>query len=52
MDRLTRLLVEARDGDRRALESFILETQIMVWKLCTYLGDPDSAEDLAQESYE
>lgn len=52
MDRLSRLLVEARDGDQRALERFILETQTQVWKLCTYLGDPDSAEDLAQESYE
>jgi RNA polymerase sigma-70 factor, ECF subfamily len=52
MDRLSRLLVEARDGDQQALERFIIETQAQVWKMCRYLGDPDSAEDLAQESYE
>ncbi len=52
MDHLTRLLVDARDGDRRALERFISETQADVWRLCRYLGDPQVADDLAQESYE
>jgi RNA polymerase sigma-70 factor, ECF subfamily len=52
VDRLTRLLVEARDGDPRSLEQFITETQSQVVRICRYLGDPDTAEDLAQESYE
>ncbi len=52
MDHLTRLLVDARDGNHRALEQFIRETQSQVWRLCMYLGDRETAEDLAQESYE
>ena len=52
MDHLTRLLLDARDGDRRALERFVSETQGDVWKLCRYLGDARDADDLAQEVYE
>jgi RNA polymerase sigma-70 factor (ECF subfamily) len=52
MDHLTRLLIAARDGDRRALERFIAETQAVVWRVCRYLGDFDAADDLAQETYE
>ena len=52
MDHLTKLLVAARDGDRRALERFIAETQADVWRVCRYLGDLDDADDLAQETYE
>jgi RNA polymerase sigma-70 factor, ECF subfamily len=52
VDPLTRLLVDARDGDRDALERFIALTQADVWQLCRHLGDPDSADDLAQETYE
>lgn len=52
MDHLTRLLLDARDGDRVALERFVAETQADVWRMCRYLGDPDSADDLAQEAYE
>lgn len=52
MDHLTNLLLAARDGDRRALERFIAETQADVWRLCRYLGDPQHADDLAQETYE
>ena len=52
MDHLTRLLIAARDGDRRALERFIAETQADVWRVCRYLGDLDDADDLAQETYE
>lgn len=52
MDPLTRLLVDARDGDRDALERFIALTQADVWRLCRHLGDPDSADDLAQETFE
>lgn len=52
MDRLTTLLVAARDGDRAALERFVAETQADVWRLCRYLGDERAADDLAQETYE
>jgi RNA polymerase sigma-70 factor, ECF subfamily len=52
MDHLTQLLIAARDGDRSALERFIAETQRDVWKVCRYLGDPDTADDLAQETFE
>ena len=52
MDHLTRLLIAARDGDRRALERFIAETQADVWRVCRYLGDVHDADDLAQETYE
>ncbi|RLE23143.1 MAG: RNA polymerase subunit sigma [Actinobacteria bacterium] len=52
VDRLTNLLLEARDGDRDSLERFIAETQADVWRLCRYLGDSQQADDLAQETYE
>src|SRR5690606_31134691 len=52
MDHLTQLLLAAQGGDRRALERFIAETQHDVWRLCRYLGDPDAADDLAQETFE
>jgi RNA polymerase sigma-70 factor (ECF subfamily) len=52
VDHLTSLLVAARDGDRRALERFVAETQADVWRICRYLGDAAQADDLAQETYE
>jgi RNA polymerase sigma-70 factor (ECF subfamily) len=52
VDHLTRLLISARDGDEDALTRFVAETQRDVWNLCRYLGDPDSADDLAQETFE
>lgn len=52
MDRLTNLLLAARDGDRDSLDRFIAETQADVWRLCRYLGDAQQADDLAQETYE
>ena len=52
VDHLTNLLSAARDGDRRALERFVAETQADVWRLCRYLGDARDADDLAQETYE
>ena len=52
MDRLTRLLLDAQSGDRRALEQFVAETEHDVRTLCRYLGDADNADDLAQETYE
>jgi RNA polymerase sigma-70 factor (ECF subfamily) len=52
MDRLTRLLLDAQDGDRAALERFVAETHRDVLDLCRYLGDRDNADDLAQETYQ
>jgi len=52
VDHLTRVLLDARDGDPDALERFIAETQPDVWRLCRYLGDLRDADDLAQETYE
>lgn len=52
MDRLTRLLIDAQQGDRRALRQFVAETQHDVAVLCRYLGDRDNSDDLAQETYE
>ena len=48
---LTRLAVEARDGDRMALVAFIRTSQAEVWRLCARLGDAGSADDLTQEVY-
>lgn len=52
VDRLTRLLLDAQGGDRRALEQFVAETEHDVRVLCRYLGDSDNHDDLAQEAYE
>jgi RNA polymerase sigma-70 factor, ECF subfamily len=52
VDHVTQLLLAARDGNHAALERFIAETQRDVWRMCRYLGDPDTADDLAQETYE
>ena len=51
MDRLTRLLLDAQGGDECALRQFITETRHDVSTLCRYLGDPDNADDLAQDTY-
>ena len=52
MDALTRTLLDAQRGDDAALERFVRATQHEVASLCRYLGDPDSAEDLVQETYQ
>jgi RNA polymerase sigma-70 factor (ECF subfamily) len=52
MDHLTRTLLDAQAGDQRALERFVRATQHDVVALCRYLGDADSADDLAQETYQ
>ena len=52
MDRLTRLLLDAQQGDRVALEQFVVETHRDVLDMCRYLGDRDNADDLAQETYQ
>lgn len=51
MDALTRNLLAAQRGDDAALERFVRATQHDVAALCRYLGDPDSVDDLVQETY-
>lgn len=51
MDELTRLLLDAADGDRLALSTFIRRTQADVWRFCAHLVDPQAADDLTQEVY-
>lgn len=52
MDALTRTLLDAQRGDDAALERFVRATQHDVASLCRYLGDPDSVDDLVQETYQ
>lgn len=52
MDALTRTLLDAQRGDDAALERFVRATQHDVAALCRYLGDPDSVDDLVQETYQ
>jgi RNA polymerase sigma-70 factor (ECF subfamily) len=47
----TRALLAAQDGDPVAFERFIRLTTRDVTRFCAYLGDPDHAEDLVQETY-
>ena len=51
MDPISQLLLEARAGDRRALDAFVRRTQHDVWAVCRNLGDADNAEDLVQDVY-
>jgi RNA polymerase sigma-70 factor (ECF subfamily) len=51
VDDVTRWAVAARDGDQAAFTAFVRATQADVWRLCRHLGDPDSVEDLTQETY-
>ena len=51
MDELTELALSARAGDTGAATAFVRATQTDVWRLCRHLGSPDTAEDLAQETY-
>jgi RNA polymerase sigma-70 factor (ECF subfamily) len=52
VDDLTALALAAGRGERAPLEVFVQRTQADVWRLCNHLGDPDSADDLTQETYE
>ncbi|MFD6062467.1 sigma-70 family RNA polymerase sigma factor [Rhodococcus wratislaviensis] len=49
--RTTALALDAGRGDRRALESFIRETQRDVWRFVAHLGSVAAADDLTQETY-
>ena len=51
MDELTSLARAAGRGDRAALAQFVRQTQGDVWRLCAYLVGPESADDLAQDTY-
>jgi RNA polymerase sigma-70 factor (ECF subfamily) len=50
-DEASALAVRARDGDQAALAGFIRATQADLWRLCSYLVDRDSADDLTQDTY-
>jgi RNA polymerase sigma-70 factor (ECF subfamily) len=51
MDRLTGLLIEARDGDRLALADAIRLSQGEVWRLASHLVGPGEADDLTQDVF-
>jgi len=48
---LDELALAARDGNRLALDQFTTQTLPAVQSLCRHLGDPDTVEDLVQETY-
>ncbi|WP_246037300.1 sigma-70 family RNA polymerase sigma factor [Saccharothrix texasensis] len=50
-DEVTRCALDARSGDRDALERFVRATQRDVWRFVAHLADVDLADDLAQETY-
>ncbi|MFG1913838.1 sigma-70 family RNA polymerase sigma factor [Micromonospora sp. NPDC048898] len=50
-DPATEWALSARDGDPRAQAAFVRLTQIEVWRFAAALVDPDSADDLTQETY-
>jgi RNA polymerase sigma-70 factor, ECF subfamily len=51
VDELERLAADAVDGDPVAAAALVRATQSDVWRLCAALGDPQSADDLTQETY-
>lgn len=51
VDALTRLALEARDGDEVALAGFVRASQADVHRLAAHLVDPQSADDVTQEVY-
>jgi len=51
MDELERIAADAAGGDPLAAAALVRATQSDVWRLCAALGDPDSADDLTQETY-
>jgi len=51
VDPLTRLAVEARDGDELSLAGFVRASQSDVWRLAAHLVDRASADDVTQEVY-
>jgi RNA polymerase sigma-70 factor, ECF subfamily len=51
VDELTSHALAAGRGDRAALARLVRVTQGDVWRLCAYLVDPASADDLVQDTY-
>jgi RNA polymerase sigma-70 factor, ECF subfamily len=51
MDRLTGLLVQARDGDRLALGAAIRMSQAEVWRVAAHLVGPNEADDVTQDVF-
>jgi RNA polymerase sigma-70 factor (ECF subfamily) len=51
VDQLTRLALEAGDGDRAALAAFVERSQGDVWRLCAYLVGRAWADDATQETF-
>ncbi|MBG6067588.1 RNA polymerase subunit sigma [Micromonospora ureilytica] len=50
-DPATEWALTARDGDTTAQAAFVRLTQAEVWRFAAALVDPDSADDLTQETY-
>ena len=51
IDETTRLAFAARSGDPAAQAAFVRATQAEVWRFTAALVDPNSADDLTQETY-
>lgn len=51
MEDLTRLAIDARDGDRVALERFIRRSQADVWRFCAHVAGREEADDLTQSTF-
>jgi RNA polymerase sigma-70 factor (ECF subfamily) len=50
VDTLTRLALDARAGDRAALDQLVEGAYAQVWRLCARLVDEQCADDLAQDA--
>ena len=51
VDECTSWALAARDGDALAAAAFIRATQAETWRFVASLVDPESADDLTQETY-
>jgi RNA polymerase sigma-70 factor, ECF subfamily len=51
VDDLQAIAEDAAAGDPLAAAALVRATQADVWRLCSALGDPGSADDLTQETY-
>ncbi len=50
-DEVSLLALRAARGDHDAMAAFVTATQADVWRLCAYLADRDTADDLTQDTY-
>jgi RNA polymerase sigma-70 factor (ECF subfamily) len=51
VDDLEQIAADAAAGDPLAAAALVRATQSDVWRLCSALGDRDTADDLTQETY-